>query len=162
MTLRFFITAMRLFNIERSKQLADSNAMWDLLLSFTASKEDPIAQGRHKVLGSKDLFIPPQTSTIASHLPKAVGAAFSIALNKKLDIESELPPSSIAVCSFGDASVNHSTAVGAINTAAWTSYQDHPMPLLLICEDNDIGISTFTPKGWVKNRYKDQYRNKVF
>lgn len=112
------------FFIERSKQLPNSNATWDLLLSFTASAEDPIAQGRHKVLGSKEFFIPPQTSTIASHLPKAVGAAFSLALNKKLGIKNTLPSTSIVVCSFGDASVNHSTAVGAINTAAWTSYQD--------------------------------------
>ena len=67
------------FFIERSKQLSGSTPLWDMLLSFTASAEDPIAQGRHKVLGSKDLFIPPQTSTIASHLPKAVGAALASA-----------------------------------------------------------------------------------
>ena len=43
-----------------------------------ASSEDPISGGRHKVIGSKKLNIPPQTSTIASHLPKAVGTAFSM------------------------------------------------------------------------------------
>lgn len=150
------------FFIERSKQLEGSNALRELLLSFAASADDPIAQGRHKVLGSKKLFIPPQTSTIASHLPKAVGAAFSIALNKKLNIENVLPSSSIVICSFGDASVNHSTAVGAINTAAWTSYQENPMPILFVCEDNDIGISTFTPKGWIKSRYENHTGIKYF
>jgi 2-oxoisovalerate dehydrogenase E1 component len=64
-----------------------------MLLSFAASAEDPISGGRHKVIGSKPLFIPPQTSTIASHLPKAVGAAFSIGIAKMLKLEdTPLPP----------------------------------------------------------------------
>jgi 2-oxoisovalerate dehydrogenase E1 component len=53
------------------------------------------------------------------------------------------------MCSFGDASANHSTAQGAFNTAQWTSYQSVPLPLLFVCEDNGIGISTKTPKGWI-------------
>lgn len=150
------------FMIERSKQVSGTNVLQDMLLSFAASADDPIAQGRHKVLGSKELNIPPQTSTIASHLPKAVGTAFSIALNNKLNLESALPNSSIVVCSFGDASVNHSTATGAINTAAWASYQENPMPILFVCEDNNIGISTFTPKGWVKSRYENHVGIKYF
>ncbi len=54
------------------------------------------------------------------------------------------------MCSFGDASLNHSTAQGAINTACWTAVQAVPLPLLFVCEDNGIGISTKTPTGWVK------------
>ena len=38
----------------------------------------PISGGRHKVFGSVRWGIPPQTSTIASHLPKAVGMAVAI------------------------------------------------------------------------------------
>lgn len=143
------------FFIERAKQSDNIDPMWDMLLSFTASAEDPIAQGRHKVLGSKELFIPPQTSTIASHLPKAIGAAHSIAINKKLGLENTLPYDSIVACSFGDASANHSTATGAINAATWAAYQNSPMPILFICEDNDIGISTPTPDGWIENRYSN-------
>ncbi len=150
------------FFIERSKKVSGSTPAWDMLLSFTASADDPIAQGRHKVLGSKDLFVPPQTSTIASHLPKAVGLAYSIGLNKKLELDDGLPENSIAVCSFGDASVNHSTAVGAINTACWSAYQGAEMPLLFVCEDNDIGISTFTPDGWVKAQYQKKVGLKYF
>lgn len=151
------------FYIERSKQLPGTTPLWDMLLSFTAGAEDPIAQGRHKVLGSKELFIPPQTSTIASHLPKAVGAAYSIGLNRKLGQEHPtLPKDAIIACSFGDASINHSTALGAINTASWTAYQGIPMPLLFICEDNNIGISTATPDGWVKARYGDHAGLKYF
>jgi 2-oxoisovalerate dehydrogenase E1 component len=68
------------FQIHRSKKLPGQTPCWDMLLSFAASAEDPISGGRHKVIGSKPLAIPPQTSTIASHLPKAVGAAFSIGI----------------------------------------------------------------------------------
>ncbi len=150
------------FLIERSKQLAGSTPLWDMLLSFTACADDPISQGRHKVLGSKELFIPPQTSTIASHLPKAVGTAYSIDLNRNLELATGLLEDSIAMCSFGDASANHSTAVGAINTACWTSYQGASMPILFICEDNDIGISTLTPDGWIRKRYEDHVGLKYF
>jgi 2-oxoisovalerate dehydrogenase E1 component len=137
------------FLIQRSKKLPGQNILWDMLLSFTTSSEDPISGGRHKVLGSKELFIPPQTSTIASHPPKAVGAAYSIGLNRKLKREGALKSDGVILCSFGDASVNHSTAQGAFNTAGWTAVQEAPLPIVFVCEDNGIGISTPTPQGWV-------------
>ena len=138
------------FQIERANQVPGHSIAWDMLLSFAASSEDPISGGRHKVLGSKALNIPPQTSTIASHLPKAVGAAYSIGAARRHRPEHQaLPDDAIVMCSFGDASANHSTAQGAFNTAAWTAYQSIPMPILFVCEDNGIGISTRTPEGWV-------------
>ncbi len=139
------------FQIARSEQVPGQQIAWDMLLSFACSKEDPTSGGRHKVLGSKALMIPPQTSTIASHLPKAVGAAYSLGAARRHDPEHrELPEDGIAVCSFGDASANHSTAQGAINTAGWTSVQSTPLPLLFVCEDNGIGISVKTPTGWIQ------------
>jgi 2-oxoisovalerate dehydrogenase E1 component len=139
------------FQIQRSTQLPGQTPAWDMLLSFVASSDDPISGGRHKVLGSTTLAIPPQTSTIASHLPKAVGAAYSVGLAKKLKPEHQrLADDAIVLCSFGDASANHSTAQGAFNSAGWTAYQGIPMPLLFVCEDNGIGISTKTPGGWVE------------
>lgn len=72
------------FMIQRSKKLPGHTIAYDMLASFCASTEDPISGGRHKVLGHKSLFIPPQTSTIASHLPKAVGAALAIHKAKKI------------------------------------------------------------------------------
>ena len=138
------------FQIHRSAQVPGQSITWDMLLSFACSSEDPISGGRHKVLGSKVLNIPPQTSTIASHLPKAVGAAYSLGLARRQPPEHKaLPDDAIIMCSFGDASANHSTAQGAFNTAQWTSYQSVPLPLLFVCEDNGIGISTKTPKGWI-------------
>jgi 2-oxoisovalerate dehydrogenase E1 component len=138
------------FQIQRASQVPGQSIAWDMLLSFACSREDPISGGRHKVLGSKALSIPPQTSTIASHLPKAVGAAYSISVARRLAAEHRtLPNDAIVVCSFGDASANHSTALGAINTAQWTAYQSIPLPVLFVCEDNGIGISTRTPAGWI-------------
>jgi 2-oxoisovalerate dehydrogenase E1 component len=138
------------FQIARAAQVPGQSIAWDMLLSFASSSEDPISGGRHKVLGSRSLSIPPQTSTIASHLPKALGAAYSIGAARRHRPEHrELPDDAIVCCSFGDASANHSTAQGALNTAGWTSYQSIPLPLLFVCEDNGIGISTKTPKDWI-------------
>lgn len=138
------------FQIQRSSQVPGQSIAWDMLLSFACSSEDPISGGRHKVLGSRALTIPPQTSTIASHLPKAVGAAYSIGLARHRPPEHKvLADDALIMCSFGDASANHSTAQGAFNTAQWTAYQSVPLPILFVCEDNGIGISTRTPEGWI-------------
>ncbi len=151
------------FQTRRSAQVPGTTPAWDMLLSFATSVDDPISGGRHKVLGSKTLNIPPQTSTIASHLPKAVGAAYSVGLAKRVRPEHQvLEDDSIVMCSFGDASSNHSTAQGAINTACWTSFQSVPMPLLFVCEDNGIGISTRTPRGWVAANYDNRPGLKYF
>ncbi|MEM6372833.1 MAG: thiamine pyrophosphate-dependent enzyme [Pseudomonadota bacterium] len=143
------------FQIARADQVPGQDMARDMLLSFACAADDPISGGRHKVLGSKALNIPPQTSTIASHLPKAVGAAYGIAAARRNAPQHvQFAPDAIAMCSFGDASANHSTAQGAFNAAAWASYQSSPMPLLFVCEDNGIGISTETPKGWIAASFR--------
>jgi 2-oxoisovalerate dehydrogenase E1 component len=137
------------FFIARAHQVAGQTPLLDILLGLCASTDDPIAGGRHKVFGSAALAIPPQTSTIASHLPKAVGAAVALDRASRLGVAAAAPADAIVVCSFGDASANHSTALGAFNTAAWTAYQNLPVPILFVCEDNGIGISVRTPEGWI-------------
>src|SRR5687767_5578745 len=107
------------FMLARARQYPGSTPILDTLLGVVASSEDPISQGRHKVWGSRALWIPPQTSTIASHLPKAMGLAFSLARAKRIGVGIDLPEDAIAVCSFGDASANHATALAAINTARY-------------------------------------------
>ena len=145
------------FFIERSKQVAGTTPIYDLALSFTASSDDPISGGRHKVFGSKQLNMPPQTSTISSHIPKAVGTALSIDRAKDLMIkERELIDDSIILCSFGDASVNHSTALGGINTAEWITHQGGHVPIIFICEDNGLGISVTTPENWVYDSFSNR------
>lgn len=141
------------FYLARAAQHQDKDGIRDILLGVAAATSEPIAGGRHKVFGRHDLAIIPQTSTIASHLPRAMGVAFSIARAAKLGVPSPWPADAIVVTSFGDASANHSTATGAINAALHASYQGIPMPLLLVCEDNGIGISVRTPDGWIKQAY---------
>ena len=125
----------------------------DVALGLAASVDEPIAGGRHKVFGHPDLAVIPQTSTIASHLPRAVGVAWTLGRQQRLPgrlrVPLRWPDDALVVASFGDASANHSTATGAINAACWSAQQGIPMPLLLVCEDNGLGISVRTPQGWV-------------
>ncbi|CAM3714108.1 thiamine pyrophosphate-dependent enzyme [Smaragdicoccus niigatensis] len=142
------------FFLARAAQVqGGSDPLRDVLLGLVAAADEPIAGGRHKVFGRFDLNVIPQTSTVASHLPRAVGVAFSIDRAAKLGVRCAWPADAIVVCSFGDASVNHSTALGAINTAIHTAYQGVPLPLLLVCEDNGIGVSTKTPTGWIASNF---------
>ncbi len=122
----------------------------DVLLGLVAAADEPIAGGRHKVFGNHALAVIPQTSTIASHLPRAVGLALAIGRAAKLGVPRPWPDDSVVACSFGDASLNHSTAAGALNTASYCAFQGLPLPVLFVCEDNGIGISVPTPPGWVR------------
>jgi 2-oxoisovalerate dehydrogenase E1 component len=141
------------FYLARAAQLPGSTGLRDVLLGLVASTEEPIAGGRHKVFGNHDLAVIPQTSTIASHLPRAVGVGFAIDRGRKLGVELSWPTDAIAVTSFGDASANHSTATGAINAACHVAYQGLPLPVLFVCEDNGLGISVPTPEGWIAATY---------
>ena len=137
------------FYLARGAQVPGSNPLLDVLLGLVAAADEPISGGRHKVFGHSGLAVIPQTSTVASHLPRAVGVAFAIDRAGKLGLTSPWPRDAIAVTSFGDASANHSTAAGAINTACQVAYQGLPMPVLFVCEDNGLGISVRTPAGWI-------------
>ncbi len=139
---------------ERSRHMPEVDFVYDTLLSQTASAEDPVSHGRHKVWGSAPMWVLPQTSTIASHLPKALGMAIGIRRALKMGVGAPVPGDSIVVCSFGDASVNHSTAMGAFSAAARAVYQQVGAPILFVCEDNGLGISAKTPEGWVEDRFK--------
>jgi len=141
------------FYVARAHQLPGSTPVRDVLQGLMGLADEPIAGARHKVFGHPDLAIIPQTSTIASHLPRAVGLAIALHRAHRLKVECEWPADAVVVCSFGDASVNHSTAAGAINTALATGFRGLPVPILFVCEDNGIGISVPTPPGWVKAAY---------
>jgi len=144
------------FMAERFRKLPGMDPVMDSALSFAASKDDPASGGRHKVWGSKPLWVLPQTSTIASHLPKALGTAVAIEAARGVGHTLPVPEDSIAICSFGDASSNHATAQCAFNSAQWMAYQGLPAPVLFVCEDNGIGISTKTPGGWVGNNFRNR------
>ncbi|MFM7282224.1 MAG: thiamine pyrophosphate-dependent enzyme [Planctomycetia bacterium] len=140
----------------RSRKSGRVTPLFDTLLSLCASSEDPISHGRHKVWGSRELWVPPQTSTISSHLPKAVGLAFGLARSKRLGLAHELSADSIVMCSFGDASANHCTALAGFNSARYIKKRGTPLPVLFVCEDNGIGISVDTPRNWIEETYSNQ------
>ena len=141
------------FYCARARQVDGHDPVRDILSGVAAATSEPIAGGRHKVFGNADLAIVPQTSTIASHLPRAVGLAFALGRARRTGVRTPWAPDSVVVTSFGDASVNHSTLVGAFNSSSNTVYQGLPMPLLMVCEDNGLGISTRTPAGWIAQRF---------
>ncbi|MEV0003012.1 thiamine pyrophosphate-dependent enzyme [Micromonospora sp. NPDC050980] len=124
----------------------------DVLRGMVASAAEPIAGGRHKVFGRADLAVVPTTSTIASHLPRAVGLGLALERLRRAGGDAEAaawPPDAVVVCSFGDASVNHATATAALNTAGWYDHTGLRIPVLFVCEDNGLGISVRSPEGWV-------------
>jgi 2-oxoisovalerate dehydrogenase E1 component len=150
---------------------AEVDPVRDVLRGVVASTREPIAGGRHKVFGHPDLNLVPTTSTIASHLPRAVGVGFAIERGRRLagagagptraqrgprtpravllDDHPDWPADAIVACSFGDASVNHASAAAALNTAGWCEHAGLPLPVLFVCEDNGLGISVRSPAGWV-------------
>ncbi len=141
------------FFVHRARRVPGLDPIRDVLLGVVAAAADPISGGRHKVFGSAAANVIPQTSTIASHLPRAVGLAFAIDRAARLGVAGPWPADAVVLCSFGDASANHSTAAGAINAAIHTAGQGIPMPILFVCEDNGIGISVPTPSSWIERSY---------
>ena len=139
------------FFLQRAVQVgrALDDVLRAVLLGMVAATADPASGGRHKVWGDASLSIIPQTSTIASHLPRAVGVAFAIGRARRLGLATPWPADAVTVCSFGDASINHSTAAGALNSAGYCVSQGLPLALVFVCEDNGLGISVPTPAGWV-------------
>lgn len=134
----------------RHDGIATTDPIRDVLRGMLARTTDPIAGGRHKVFGSEPLSIIPQTSTIASHLPRAVGLALSFSLDGVGTGRHRWPDDSVVVCSFGDASLNHSTAQGALNWAAFERHRGRRVPILFVCEDNGLGLSVPSPADWVR------------
>jgi 2-oxoisovalerate dehydrogenase E1 component len=148
------------FYLARAAQ-AGRDGVPDVLLGVVAAVDEPIAGGRHKVFGHHELAVIPQTSTIASHLPRAVGLALALDRARRLGVDSPWPDDAVVACSFGDASLNHATAQAALNTAAWCAHQGLPLPLLLVCEDNGLGVSVRAPAGWTESALRARAQLRV-
>ncbi len=152
------------FYCARAGQVEGHEPIRDVLRGIVAASTEPIAGGRHKVFGHPDLAVIPTTSTIASHLPRAVGLGHAIERarrpvdarpaslpggSRRTAPPPAYPDDAIVVCSFGDASVNHASALAALNSAGWSDHSDQGVPVLFVCEDNGIGISVPSPPRWV-------------
>src|SRR5690349_1509399 len=148
------------FYTARAAQVAGTDPVRDVLRGVVASAKEPIAGGRHKVFGHPDLHIIPTTSTIASHLPRAVGIAYALGRGRRLNPPAGngygWPSDSLVICSFGDASVNHAAATAAFNTTGWCDHVGIRLPLLFVCEDNGICISVRSPGGWVEEMLRSR------
>ncbi|HEX6873606.1 MAG TPA: thiamine pyrophosphate-dependent enzyme, partial [Micromonosporaceae bacterium] len=155
------------FFCARAAQRGGMDPVRDVLRGVVAAATEPIAGGRHKVFGHADLAVIPTTSTIASHLPRAVGLGYAIerarapraprtgtavaTARRGSSPATSWPEDAIVVCSFGDASVNHAVAQAGFNAAGWLTHTGARLPVLFVCEDNGIGISVRSPQGWVES-----------
>ncbi|MBK9129451.1 MAG: hypothetical protein IPM13_16920 [Phycisphaerales bacterium] len=142
------------FQLERGRQVPEIDAVRDIVLSLVASSEGADqrrpAQGlRQQAAGGSSQHQHHRLSPAPRprHWPSPWNARRDWASSCRRE-------SALALASFGDASLNHSTALGALNAASWTLHQKLPLPLLLVCEDNGLGISVRTPEGWVETRLR--------
>lgn len=137
----------------RARQVPGSDPVGRTARSLVAAADDEASGGRHKVWGGRDLWVIPQTSTIASHLPKAVGLATM--LDRARGRRDAPPDDAVVVCSFGDASANHASALAGINAARYARRLGGSVPVVFVCEDNGIGISVPTPSRWIAGTFGD-------
>jgi 2-oxoisovalerate dehydrogenase E1 component len=130
----------------------------DIALGLASRTGQPGPDGRGPGPTHPDVGILPPAVTVAGHLPRALGLAWTIGRQQRARGGERLrwPDDAVAVASFGDGSANHSTATGAVNSACWAARQGVPMPLLLICEDNGLGQSMPSPPGWIRSLYGDR------
>src|SRR5262249_38104065 len=77
--------------LARARRAGGETPMFATLRSPVAWWGEPIAQGGHKVWGSRGLWVPPQTRAIAPRLPKAVGTAFALARARRMGLPVPVP-----------------------------------------------------------------------
>ncbi len=129
----------------------DHDVLAATVASLVAAADEPASGGRHKVWGDPATWIVPQTSTIGSHPPKAVGMAAMLSRAARLQADPAVPADAIVVASIGDASANHATTLSALTAARWAHRHGNPVPFLLVVEDNGRGISVRTPARWIED-----------
>jgi 2-oxoisovalerate dehydrogenase E1 component len=158
------------FYLARTALAGLEDGILDLALGLVASSDTPAGGGRHAGVAHPDVAILPPSPTVAGHLPRSVGLAWTLGRQRhgrpghgrsghgrlgdgRLGDRLRWPDDAVAVVSFGDGAANHSTTTGAVNALCWASRQGVPMPLLLVCEDNGLANSMTTPPGWIRALY---------
>ena len=136
------------FYLTRSEQAGrlPEQGIRDVLMGLTAAAEEPIAGGRHKVFGHPDLAIIPQTSTIAMHLPRAVGSAFAIERARALGVSSALARRRDRGLQLRRRLGQPRHGADRLQHRLLRHYQGQSLPILFVCEDNGIGISVRSPR----------------
>ena len=128
------------FYLARARQVPGHDGVGDVLLGLLAAADEPIAGGRHKVFGHHDLAVIPQTSTIASHLPRALGVAFAIGrarTPRRADRLAGRRRRRVPASATPRSTTPRPRARS--NAAAYTAHPGVPLPLLFVCEDNGLG-----------------------
>jgi 2-oxoisovalerate dehydrogenase E1 component alpha subunit len=108
---------------------------------FANSKDLGLGRNMPVHYGSKELNIHTVSSTLATQIPHAAGAAYALKLQNLQ--RPDIPPR-IAVCYFGEGAASEGDFHGALNIAA-----TRQVPAVFICRNNGFAISTPT---------SDQYR----
>jgi 2-oxoisovalerate dehydrogenase E1 component alpha subunit len=108
---------------------------------FANSKDLGLGRNMPVHYGSKDLNIQTISSTLATQIPHAAGAAYALKLQNQQ--RPDVPPR-IAVCYFGEGAASEGDFHAAMNIAA-----TRQVPAIFICRNNGYAISTPT---------SDQYR----
>jgi len=108
---------------------------------FANAKDLSLGRNMPVHYGSSDLNIQVISSTLATQIPHAAGAAYALKLQNQQ--QSDKPPR-VAVCFFGEGAASEGDFHAALNIAA-----TRQVPAIFICRNNGYAISTPTP---------DQYR----
>lgn len=108
---------------------------------FANNKDNGLGRNMPVHYGSKELNIHTISSTLATQIPHAAGAAYALKIQNGWDPTS---PPRIAVCYFGEGAASEGDFHAALNIAA-----TREVPCVFICRNNGYAISTPT---------SDQYR----
>lgn len=108
---------------------------------FANAKDNGLGRNMPIHYGSKELNIHTISSTLATQIPHAAGAAYALKMQNLQNPETE---PRVAVCFFGEGAASEGDFHGSLNIAA-----TRQVPCIFICRNNGYAISTPT---------SDQYR----
>jgi 2-oxoisovalerate dehydrogenase E1 component len=150
------------FYLARAAQAGRADGVREAAASLLGALDAP-GGGRQAVAAADGLALYRHAGLASSHLPRAVGIGWAIGRAQgHRSGRGDAPPGrstlrwpadSVVVASFGDTAAGHASATGAVTALSWASEQGVPMPVLLVCEDNGLGGSSRTPRGWVRSQF---------
>jgi len=153
--------------IQRLKRfLTVDDIVYHMTNLVTLNKNDMVSGGRHRTFASKKGNIIPKTSTIGSHFPRALGLAASFnrknLIGEEKFLENSFTAESIVLAFAGNGSYDHSTSQGSLNAAEYLVHNEYPLPLLFVCEDNEMTMSVSASPDWIKTAMKNRPYIKYF